>query len=267
MRKIFVAVLALLLSPILITPDIANAQTRPRRVGQTASAPATPQQTTAPARPPVLVGATPNGSSRQQQTSQPQNTGPEEVGEGDVVRVNTTLVTVPVRVMDRNGLYIPDLRQEDFRLSENGVEQQIAYFASIEKPFTVALVLDTSNSTHFRMEEIQDAAIEFVNQLRPDDRVMVVSFDEHINVLSEATSDRYALRDAIRRSRTGGNTKLYDAVDFVMQRMNRVEGRKAIVLFTDGVDTASHGSNYQKTLQEAEEFDGLIYSVQYDTYQ
>src|SRR2546423_11699588 len=95
---------------------------------------------------------------------------------------------------------------------------------------------------------------------------MVVSFDERINVLSEATSDRYALRDAIRRSRPGGNTKLYDAVDFVMQRMSRIEGRKAVVLFTDGVDTASRGSNYQKTLKDAEEFDGLIYTVQYDTY-
>ncbi|OLE51272.1 MAG: hypothetical protein AUG51_23885 [Acidobacteria bacterium 13_1_20CM_3_53_8] len=267
MRKIFVAVLALLLSPLLITPIIVSAQTRPRRIGQTTSAPIASQPTTVPARPPVLVGASPNSSSQAQQNSAPQNDGPEEVGEGDVVRVNTTLVTVPVSVMDRNGLYVPDLRQGDFRLYENGVEQQLAYFASVEKPFTVALVLDTSNSTHFRLEEIQEAAIEFVNQLRPDDRVMVVSFDERINVLSEATSDRYALRDAIRRSRPGGNTKLYDAVDFVMQRMSRIEGRKAVVLFTDGVDTASRGSNYQKTLKEAEEFDGLIYTVQYDTYQ
>lgn len=268
MRKSLVAaILALLLSPLLSNYAKTYAQTRPRRVGQTTSATPAPEQTSAPvSRPPVLVGAAPNGS-RPAQTPAQQNTGPEEVGEGDVVRVNTTLVTVPVAVMDRNGLYVPDLRQEDFRIYENGVEQKIAYFASVEKPFTVALVLDTSQSTHFRLEDIQDAAIEFVNQLRPDDRVMVVSFDDHVNVLSEPTSDRYALRDAIRRARTHGNTKLYDAVDFVIQRMSRIEGRKAVVLFTDGVDTASKGLNYQKTLQEAEEFDGLIYTVQYDTYQ
>src|SRR5436305_1352685 len=104
-----------------------------------------------------------------------------------------------------------------------------------------ALVLDTSASTQFRLEEIQDAAIAFINQLRPDDRVLVVSFDEQVRVLAEATNDRYALRDAIRRTHTGGNTKLYDAMDFVInQKLSQIEGRKAVVLFTYGVDTASH---------------------------
>jgi Ca-activated chloride channel family protein len=89
-----------------------------------------------------------------------------ETLEGDVLRVNTTLVTVPVSVKDRDGKYIPDLRREDFRIFEEGVEQRVAYFATVDQPFTVALVMDTSRSTNFKLEDIQDAAIAFINQLK-----------------------------------------------------------------------------------------------------
>lgn len=283
MRRI--AAVSLLLSLLLSAANSAFAQSRPRRVGNTTSAPQQPQSpaprttpatqttttTTRPTRPPVLTGATtgssPSGTQQQPQQS-PAANEQEEVGEGDVVRVNTSLVTVPVSVMDRSGRYIPDLRQRDFRIFEDGVEQQVAYFASVEKPFTVALVIDTSSSTAFRMEQIQDAAMAFVDQLRPEDQVMVISFDDDVRVLAEATSDRYALRNAIRRTRNGGSTRLYDAVDFVInQRLNRVNGRKAVVLFTDGVDTTSRRASYQSNVRDAEELDALIYPVQYDTYE
>ncbi|MER3429083.1 MAG: hypothetical protein C4334_13530 [Pyrinomonas sp.] len=233
MKYLIAKWLAFALLAWLVVP--LAAQTRPRRVGTTN-------------QPPVQAPRT------------------EEVGEDDVVRINTTLVTIPVSVMDRDGKYIPDLRKEDFRIYENGVEQQIAYFAAVEKPFTVALLLDTSSSTRFRIDEIQNAAIAFVEQLRPDDRVMVVSFDDSVHVLAEATSDRRTLRNAIMRARTGGGTKLYDAIDFILnRRFDRIQGRKAIVLFTDGVDTTSERASYESTLRDAEEADALIYPVQYDT--
>src|SRR4030095_14422075 len=191
---------------------------------------------------------------------------PEEVEAGDIIRVNTTLVTIPVSVMDRDGRYVPNLRKEDFRLWEEGVEQEVAFFSSVDKPFSVVLMLDTSPSTQFRLEDIQEAAISFVNQLRPDDRVMVVSFNGEINVLSDFTSDRSKLDRAIRRSHTDDGTRLYDAVDAVINReLSRVQGRKAIVLFTDGVDTTSRRATFDSNLQDAQELDALIYSVQYDT--
>jgi VWFA-related protein len=169
--------------------------------------------------------------------------------------------------MDRDGRYIPNLHKEDFRLWEEGVEQDVAFFSSVDKPFSVVLMIDTSGSTRFRLEEIQDAAITFVGQLRPDDRVMVVSFDDHVSILSDFTSDRSRLRNAIRRTEPGDGTKLYDAVDIVMnQRLSGVEGRKAIVLFTDGVDTTSKHATYDSNLRDAEELDALVYTVQYDTY-
>ena len=82
-----------------------------------------------------------------------------ETVEGDVVRVDTALVTVPVSVVDRSGKYVPNLKRGDFHIFEEGVEQKIAYFATVDQPFTVVLLLDTSGSTEFRLEDIQEAAI------------------------------------------------------------------------------------------------------------
>ena len=192
---------------------------------------------------------------------------PEEVDEGDVVRVDTTLVTVPVSVADRQGRFIPNLKKEDFTLTENGVDQSIAYFEPADKPFTVALLLDTSASTHFHLSEIREAAIEFAKQLRPQDRVLVVSFNDEVLLLTEATNDLTLIESVVEvNANTGSSTRLYDAVDLtIRERLNKIKGRKAIVLFTDGVDTSSQQADYLSTLREVEELDALIYPIQYDT--
>lgn len=282
MRKFAVMFVLLVLS--LSSLQTVLAQSRPRRVGQTpprtgqptqttsqpSQTTSTPSQPTTDRRPPVLGGAN-NSTGRTASTAEaapvPAKDEPVELGEGDILRVNTTLVTVPVSVLDRNGKYVPNLRKEDFRVYEEGQEQEVAYFASVEKPFTVALVIDTSGSTLNKLEEIHEAAISFVNQLRPDDSVMVVSFDDRVRLLCEPTSDRYIIQSAIRRAEPGDGTKLYDAVDFVInERFNRIKGRKAIVLFTDGVDTTSRRATYESTARDAEELDALIYPILFDTY-
>src|SRR5215207_1211395 len=189
-----------------------------------------------------------------------------ETVEGDVIRFDTSLVTVPVTVLDRNGRYVPLLRREHFRIMENGVEQKIAYFATTDSPFSVVLLIDTSGSTRFRLDEIQNAAIKFVDKLKPSDSVMVMSFDDRIDVLCKATTDRNAITKAIRRTRTGGGTRLYDAVaDILTKQLKTIPGRKAVVLFTDGVDTMSYRASYDSTVRLAEESDAPIYVVDYDT--
>ena len=189
-----------------------------------------------------------------------------ETVEGDIIKFDTSLVMVPVSVMDRNGHYVPQLKREDFRIEENGVEQRIAYFATTDAPFSVLLLIDTSGSTEFRLHEIQDAAIKFVDKLKPADRVMVMSFDDHIDVECRATNDRDVILKAIRHTRTGGGTRLYDAVDDILRKeLNTIAGRKAVVLFTDGVDTTSHRASYESTVRLARESDAQIYSVDYDT--
>lgn len=267
MKKFFV--FFSLLSLISTSISLGFGQGRPRRVGQTASAPETttaPTTSSAPAKPPVLGGATyPN--NRQPQAPQDEApAAPEEVDAGDIVRVDTTLVTIPVSVMDRDGRYVPNLQKEEFRIWEDGIEQEVAFFQSVDKPFSVVLMLDTSPSTQFRLEDIQDAAISFVDQLRRDDQVMVVSFNNDIKILCNLTSDRSRIHRAIQYSKTDGGTRLYDAVDMVInQQLSRIQGRKAIVLFTDGVDTTSRHAQYGSTIMDAQELDALIYPVQYDT--
>src|SRR5215216_6155268 len=98
-----------------------------------------------------------------------------ETVEGDVIRFDTSLVTVPVTVLDRNGRYVPLLRREQFRIYENGAEQKIAYFATTDSPFSVVLLLDTSGSTQFRLDNIQDAAINYVSTLNDSDSMMLLS--------------------------------------------------------------------------------------------
>ena len=190
---------------------------------------------------------------------------PVNIGDDGTIKLDTTLVTIPVSVTDRDGKFIPNLVKRDFHIHEDNIEQQIDSFQSVEVPFNVVLVLDTSNSTRFRLEDIQEAAVAFVNQLRADDRVMVVSFDSRVRTACEFTNDRARLREAIYQTRTGGSTKLYDAVDFVVGQLEKVEGRKAIVIFTDGVDTSSGRASAASTIEQVEESGALVYPISYDT--
>lgn len=187
--------------------------------------------------------------------------------DGDVIKINTQLVSVPVRVMDKKGLFVAGLSKEDFTVTEDGVKQEIALFSNENEPFTVALVLDMSYSTTFKIAEIQSAAIEFIDQLRPQDKVMVVSFDQDVHMLCEATNDRKAIFRAIKSTKISTGTSLYEAVDLTMNdRMRALTGRKAIILFTDGVDTTSRRVNDLQNLNDAMELDSLIYTIRYDTF-
>ena len=188
--------------------------------------------------------------------------------DGDVIKVDTQLVNVPVRVMDKKGRFVAGLKQEDFKVFENGVDQEISYFSSEQEPFTVVLMLDMSYSTKFKLEEIQNAAIAFIDQLRPVDKVAVVSFDEEVHVLCPPTNDRKEVYRALRSTKIDTGTSIYEAVDLVMNSLTRsVSGRKAIILFSDGVDTTSKRVNDMSNISDAIEFDALIYPIRYDTYQ
>jgi VWFA-related protein len=222
-------------------------------------------------QPPKLQGARNKndkdaGNTKNQTDTATQTSGSEATGEDEVLRIDTNLVTIPVSVLDRNGMYIADLQKQSFKIFENGIEQEIAYFGTTEQPFTVVLLLDTSSSAKYKIEEIQEAAISFVNKLKSQDTVMVISFDNGVDVLAEPTNDRETLYKAIRRAKFGGATSLYDAVDFTLRkRLNKITGRKAVVLFTDGVDTSSR-TTYNSTLRIVEEADSTIFPVYYDTY-
>jgi Ca-activated chloride channel family protein len=262
MKKLAVAVI---FSGLAVIAAFAQESTSTRpRVAATPTPPVLTNGSTgqSPAgRPPVLA----NGRNSTDPTATPTPAS-AVTDENEVIKIQTNLVTMPVSVLDRDGRFIAGLQKNDFRIFENGTEQKVEYFQSVEQPFTVILLIDVSPSTQFRIEEIQDAAITFLDQLRPSDRVMVVAFDQNVHVLSPITNNRNILRNAIRESAFGDGTSLYEAVDYVISRqLRQIQGRKAVVLFTDGVDTTSRRASFQSTVAETEEIDSLFYTIRYDT--
>src|SRR5258707_5632745 len=197
-------------------------------------------QSTPPRRPPTLRSTGVSQSNQDQSQTVAQDS--VEVDEGSIVRVSTSLIAVPTTVMDRNGRYIANLRKEDFRIYEDGVEQTVANFASIEKPFTVALMLDVSGSTQSQLAQIREAANTFVGRLRFNDRMMSISVDGQVHVLTEPALVSDIRRGKLRIPAVTDGTVLYDAVDFTVKRLAQIPGRKAIVLMTDGVDESSRTS-------------------------
>ncbi len=224
-------------------------------------------QTTTPQTPPTLRSIEPPPPPpAPKPTAEPEPAAEPEVAENDVVRVSTNLITVPAEVMDRSGRYIGNLRQEDFRIFENGVEQQVSYFASIEQPFTVALLLDVSGSTQSQLQAIRLAANAFIKRLRPNDRLLLVSFDGKINVLTEAVTLTELRKKKLRLDAINDGTLLYDSVGFVLrERLAAIQGRKAIVLLTDGVDGGSKKFSFRQNIRDAEEANVIIYTVRYNT--
>ncbi len=178
----------------------------------------------------------------------------EEVDEGDVVRVETQLVSVPAVVTTTSGRPVAGLRPENFLLFENGEPQRITNFATTEAPFEIALLLDTSGSTRADVALIRQAANAFVDALRPGDRVALVGFNTagrgqsvtaKVEVLAKLTDDRKMLRKGIENLGSSNGTPFYDALEIIADEVfgkpprEEMRGRRAVVALTDGVDSTS----------------------------
>src|SRR5262245_4845934 len=165
---------------------------------------------------------------------------PQDPQQSTVLILPTTLITVPVIVTDRYGRFITGLGRSDFSVREDGVAQRIERFSSTEAPFNVALLIDTSRSTQNKLPAIRKAALAFIKQLQPSDRVMIVTFDEQVRFISDFTNNTAELQRAIKSVKSSYLTSLYDAISLtITQKMEKIQGRKAIVILSDGVDTAS----------------------------
>ena len=187
--------------------------------------------------------------------------------EDEPIKLRTTLVQVPVIVKGTGGRYVTDLRREDFSIYENGVKQAVDFFGAVEEPFNVALLLDSSGSTAEQLEYIKAAALAFIENLRTQDKVMLVEFNDSVRVLSELTADRERLKRAVAEIKPGEYTQVYEAVyTAVWEKFADVEGRKAVILFSDGIDTASSEIAEEDTLDAViESEDVIVYPVRYNT--
>ena len=184
------------------------------------------------------------------------------------IRVRVDMVSLPVVVTDKVGRRITDLTKDDFQVFENGVHQEIAGFGATDEPIKVALLLDTSGSTEFKLAIIQNAAISFVNQLHPDDEVAVLSFADDVKLQQDFTINRDRNEYGIKKTRTGECTVMYEAVWLALEEVLKpVQERKALVIFSDGDDTCSHTASMGETLELAKEAGATIYCVYYNTGQ
>jgi Ca-activated chloride channel family protein len=183
------------------------------------------------------------------------------------IKLHTTLVQVPVIVSAPGGRYVSDLTRPEFTIYEDGVRQNIEVFGSVEEPFSVALLLDSSGSTGAALDQIKSAAMAFIGNVRPHDRVMIVSFNDSVEVLSELTNDSAKFASAVQSIKSGEFTQVYEAVyTAVWERLRDVPGRKAVIVFTDGIDTASSEISEEETLDAViESEDIIVYPIRYAT--
>ncbi|MBX7171071.1 MAG: VWA domain-containing protein [Pyrinomonadaceae bacterium] len=177
------------------------------------------------------------------------------------------MVSVPVTVSDREGRYIANLKKEDFTIYEDGVKQNVSFFTTVEEPLSIALLLDTSGSTSSSLEKIKDAAKDFVELLNPKDKALIATFDSQLKVLNPFTSSRSDLKDAIDKVQTAsqdGTVLNYAIQQTVQKTFSNAEGRKVVIVLSDGKDFGSSVSQ-SELLGILEESDVLIYSIHYKT--
>jgi VWFA-related protein len=198
--------------------------------------------------------------------------------QGPVIRSQVNLVNLFVTVRDKNKRIVTDLKKEDFKLQEDGQDQQIAFFSKeVTMPITLALLLDTSGSEQFMLGAIQDMGGRFMDRvLRKGDEALVMSFDTDVDLLSDFTDDRGQLDRAVRKTRinapmSGGmspgpvptshitGTAFYDAVYLACnEKLSTEAGRKAIVVVTDAQDEGSK-VRIEEAIEAAQRTDTVIH--------
>ena len=157
------------------------------------------------------------------------------------IRVDVPEVTVPVSVVTKDGQFVPGLKKDNFKVFEDGVPQQVAQFSQTEAPITCVLLIEFAYTNYYFMYDAINAAYGFANTLRPQDWVAVVSYDMKPHMITDFTQDKREVYGAIHTLQIPGfsETNLFDALYDTLDRADRIEGRKYIVLISSGVDTFS----------------------------
>jgi VWFA-related protein len=199
------------------------------------------------------------------------------VDPGDVIKTETNLVSLNVSVFNnKSKMFVGSLTKDDFRVLEDGKEQTISYFASTDVPFDLVLLVDLSGSTAEKRDLIKKSTLRFIEAARPDDRLAIVTFSDHTNIISPLTLDREQLKASVANMNGLGGSHVWDAVKFALDSVigpKTLERRRAVVLMSDGVDGAlsrfgsSRGSTttFADLLEQVRQTDTLIVPIYLDT--
>jgi Ca-activated chloride channel family protein len=181
-------------------------------------------------------------------------------GDPPIFRSATQLVPVYATVLDAQGRLVPDLTRDDFQVLDNGKVQQIVQFSTETQPITAVVMLDTSASMTANLELLKRSAEQFLIRLLPEDRGRVGAFNDKIQFASEFTNDRDDLIGALDELQFGNPTRLFDAVDASIEELRGIEGRRVVLVFTDGDDTASKTS-IGRIVERTREDEVMVYAI------
>jgi VWFA-related protein len=205
--------------------------------------------------------------------------GGDEVDAGDVVKVETNLVSLNVSVFNsKTKTFVGELSKDDFRVLENDQEQTVTYFASTDVPFDLVLLIDLSGSTKDKRDLIKKSTLRFIEAARPSDRLAIVTFSDAPNVVSPLTLDRAQLTASVANMEGEGGSHVWDAVKFALDEVvgqKTLERRRAVVLMSDGLDGAlmnleppySSNTSFADLVEQVRQTDTLIVPIYLDTEQ
>lgn len=194
-----------------------------------------------------------------------QAPAPTPPGSRPTFGVEIEVINLTVSVTDSRSRYVTDLKTDDFAIFEDGVRQDLSIFRHEDIPISMALVIDTSASMDEKLSTAQQAAVRFVKTLRPQDNAQIMQFNDRTTVLQDFTPDHQLLEDAIRRTEASGPTALHNALYVALKDLNKQKKvgelrRRAIVLLSDGEDTASL-VNDEQVLELARKTEIAIYAI------
>ncbi len=210
----------------------------------------------------AMITFTPGVMAQSRRPPSPPLPPLEEVGQDDVIRVNTDLVTLTATVTDARGRFRADLKQRDFVVYEDGVRQELAYFNTGDRvPVSLGIIFDTSGSMIDKIEGVEDAVKHFVKSVAPGDEIFLIRFSDEAELVQDFTDDRRRILRSIENLEPRGSTALYDAMLLGLQRVSGGKHRKrALLLVTDGNDTAS-SVGFQTALALARKSEVIIYAL------
>jgi Ca-activated chloride channel family protein len=175
-------------------------------------------------------------------------------------RSGTEVVSLFVTVADADGRLVPDLTMDDFEIADNGRPQPLVYFENVVQPFSVVVMLDTSGSMTGSISLLKNAAEQFFLRLLPEDKGRVGAFNDKIEMSAHFTNDRDQLITETRQLDFGNGTRLWDAVLLSLEELRGIEGRRVVLVFTDGDDTESR-TGYNTVVDRAREDEAMVYAI------
>lgn len=186
----------------------------------------------------------------------------------NIASTKESSLSIPVTVVDKQGKVVTDLKKSDFQIFAD--DQEIKDFSIEDKveSLNIILLLDTSPSTDYKIKDLQNYALKIVENLNPQDKVMVAEFYANLKIRTELTNDRKIINKAIKKTNFGDGTSLYDAIQQIFEKNIKIsEERTALILITDGVDTTSIKSNYAKSLERVEQSNIPVFVGYIDSFE